>query len=356
MFDPSHPREKPCGGGVTARALALLAGADLELPARVNVRRARFIDSASGDSVPVSLTDRATLSVASRAQFDQSLVSAACRAGARLVAARVRSIARDRGGWRVEPDGASPYTARFLVGADGAGGIVRRCVSRPFRREQLSIATGFYAQGVTSDEIVLEFTADPPGYIWSFPRPDHLAVGICVQADAGVGPEALRARTARWIENAGIARGARLERYAWPIPSLSVRDFAVLDLAGPGWLLTGDAAGLVDPITREGIFYALQSAAFAANAVGSEAGGGERRYQEEVRGEIVGELARAARIKDAFFRPRFIRLMLDALQSSEPVRDVMADLVAGAQPYRGLRWRLARTFEFSLALKALRLV
>ena len=102
--------------------------------------------------------------------------------------------------------------------------------------------------------------ADPPGYIWSFPRPDHLAIGICAQADAGIGVEPLRLMVRRWMESTHIADGARLEPYAWPIPSLSSNDFLSLDLAGPGWLTVGDAAGLVDPITREGIFFALQSA------------------------------------------------------------------------------------------------
>jgi flavin-dependent dehydrogenase len=79
-----------------------------------------------------------------------------------------------------------PRCAAFVIGADGANSLVRRRVSQAFRRDQLSIATGYFARGVTSDEIVLELLSDPPGYIWSFPRPDHLAIGVCGQADAGV--------------------------------------------------------------------------------------------------------------------------------------------------------------------------
>ena len=119
--------------------------------------------------------------------------------------------------------------AAFVIGADGANSLVRRRVETAFRRDQLSIATGFFAHGVTSDEIVIELTSDPPGYIWSFPRPDHLAVGICAQADAGVTAEALRSRIAAWITATGIAGGGRLDPYSWPIPSLSARDFDSLD-------------------------------------------------------------------------------------------------------------------------------
>jgi len=218
----------------------------------------------------------------------------------------------------------------------------------------LSIAAGVFAHGATSQEVVIGFTADPPGYIWSFPRPDHLAVGICAQADAGVGAAALRARAARWLDAIGLARGARLEPYSWPIPSLSAADFAALDVAGPGWMLAGDAAGLVDPITREGIFFALRSAAFAAEALSNGQASACRAYQDRVRDEIGSELARAARFKAGFFRPHFLRLLIEALTASDAVRRVMADLASGAQPYRGLKWRLASTFELGLALKVLR--
>ena len=358
LFDPSHPREKPCGGGVTGRALAIVNGAFDTPPPSVAIRSARFVDSASGRSaaVPLDTAPAPSLRVASRARFDAALVAAAERAGAVLVASRVASITRDGASWRVACADGGVHHAASLVGADGANSLTRRRVAEPFRRDQLSIATGYFAHGATSDEIVIEFTADPPGYIWSFPRTDHLAIGICAQADAGVGSAALRAATARWIGTLGLARGLRLEPYAWPIPSLSAHDFGALQLAGPGWMLAGDAAGLVDPITREGIFFALQSAAAAADALSTGDAGAARLYRDRVQSEIASELARAARFKARFFRPRFIHLMIEALAESEGIRRVMADLVAGTQPYRGLKWRLAGTFEAGVAFKVLRLV
>src|SRR5204863_8336490 len=88
IFDPSHPREKPCGGGVTCRALALVADAltDASLPAST-VRRARFVDRAAGGSavVPlgaVPLADTPALVVARRATFDAALLESARLAGA----------------------------------------------------------------------------------------------------------------------------------------------------------------------------------------------------------------------------------------------------------------------------------
>src|SRR5207244_2971866 len=134
------------------------------------------------------------------------------------------------------------------------------------------------------------------------------AVGICAQADAGLSSSVLRDRTARWIRRARIADGARLEQYSWPIPSLGEASLARSVLAGPRWCLAGDAAGLVDPITREGIYFALLSGAWAAESLMASASAG--CYSSRVRDEIVPELIRAARFKARFFRPAFNRLML----------------------------------------------
>ena len=110
----------------------------------------------------------------------------------------------------------------------------------------------------------------------------------------------------------------------------------------------------MDPITREGIYFALLSAQWAADALASGDNQASTRYAERVRADIGIELARAARFKASFFRPRFTRLMIDALRHSARIRAVMADLVAGSQPYAGLTWRLAKTFELGVAWRLIR--
>jgi geranylgeranyl reductase family protein len=351
IFDSSHPREKPCGGGVTGRALALVGDAlgDSVLPVQ-RIVAARFTASRSGTDVRVPLESE-SLVVACRRAFDDALLRAATRAGAALHAERVLDVAVARAGTRIVT-AAGAYTARLVIGADGANSLVRRRLWQPFPRGELSIATGFFARGVTSREIVIELTTDPPGYLWSFPRPDHLAVGVCAQADAGATAAALRQRCGEWIAQSALASAAPLDPYSWPIPSPSARYLAAQRIAGPSWCVVGDAAGLVDPITREGIYFALQSGAFAADACGAR--DPAAAYRERVHDTIVPELSRAARLKSGFFGPGFSKLLIRALGESAAVRQVMADLIAGTQSYRTLKWRLLQTLELGLAWRTLR--
>jgi len=357
IFDPSHPREKPCGGGVTGRALALVGEAidGARFPQSV-IRSARFVDSRSGGTAVVTLDpgnrgSESSLIVASRAVFDAALLDAARRAGATVSSSRVTDVTVDVDGARIDTAGGS-HRANVVIGADGANSLVRRRVVQPFPRRLLSIATGFFAHGATSDEVVIELVADPAGYLWSFPRPDHLAIGICAQADAGLTPSTLRERALEWIGRTHLADAARLEPYSWPIPSLDSQAFATLDLASDRWALAGDAAGLVDPITREGIFFALLSGQWAAEAVAD--GRFPRDYTARVRDEIAPDLACAARFKAGFFRPAFMKLLVHALQRSAAVQEILVDLVAGRQSYKTLKWRLLKTLEVGLAWKMVR--
>lgn len=357
ILDPSHPREKPCGGGVSGRGLALVSDAiGGSLHGQV-IRTARLRTSdgrSTAVPLPLSRTPSgpASLVVASRRDFDSALLAAATAAGATVMPARVRDVSRQDGRWRLQLPGGRSIAADWIIGADGTNSLVRRRVLAPFRRDQLSIATGYFAEGATSDEIVLEIVSDPPGYLWSFPRPDHIAIGIGAQADAGATPESLRQRTRRWIDDAQLAPEARLVPYSWPIPTLAGADVRALVASGPGWLLAGDAAGLVDSITREGIFFALQSGDHAASAL-LDSRDPARAYAERLQDEIVPELAKAAHFKAGFFQPRFVRLMLKALTESAAIREIFADLVAGAQSYRTLKWRLAGTFELGLLWRVL---
>jgi len=346
LVDASHPREKICGGGVTAHAMTTLTDASVrDHSDGQSIQTAIFETAARTARVPLDSDD--VLRVFPRAIFDAALLQDAKAAGAEHVAARVLALDRDTSGWTLTTT-AGPIRASWLLGADGASGVVRKRVFRPFHRRQISIAAGSFVDDASAPEIVVRFVDRPRGYLWSFPRRDHLAVGACAQADETTTRE-LHALVDAWLDAYPFAHGRRRRRYAWPIPSLSAADLDVERLAGDGWMLLGDAAGLVDPITREGIYFALRSGSLAAAAFGTRHPSTE--YDRRVRDEIHAEIKRAARLRDAFFRPRFTELMVAALSHSPRIRRVMVDLIGGRQPYKGLRRRLIATGEVGLMVR-----
>jgi geranylgeranyl reductase family protein len=367
LFDPSHPREKPCGGGLTARALALLAGIiDIRSLPAVNVTSAiveppaRAREPLSEPAAEVRLTNggvthNSTLVVLSRAVLDRALVDAAIAAGARLIAEKVTDVAQRGSHFSVRTN-RGEYRAHQLIGADGPNSIVRKKLAKPFARAQLSVAAGYFLHGATSSAIAIRSMREQPGYLWSFPRPDHLAIGICAPAAHRVSSVDLREQSHGWIETHGLDRGTRLTPYAWPIPSVGNHDAREMTFAGPGWMLAGDAAGLVDPLTREGIYYALLSGEWAAEALSGASAGAADQYTDRLRAEVQPEIARAAGLSGPFFSPAFASLLVGALKESAAIRTVFVDLVTGAQPYRGLRRRLLATREWALAGRAIRML
>jgi menaquinone-9 beta-reductase len=352
IVDGSHPREKPCGGGLSARALNLLEplrGA--AAPGGNEIAVSTFSDGRHAVNVALERTSPQAppLLVSSRRTFDLGLLNAARDVGAELVTERVTAIEPRRSGWTLKTRNKT-ITAEWLIGADGANSLVRRSVAQPFPRNALSIASGYYVRNRTSPRIEIAFTSAPGGYLWSFPRPDHLAIGACGQANETSSTDLLQA-SAAWIGHNTDAADEDLTRYSWPIPSLSERQLDAEQPAGERWLLVGDAGGLVDPITREGLYFALASSRLAAECLMKNQAADH--YIRRVRRELHGELRKAARLKARFFHSAFTGLLLRALEQSAQIRRVMADLVTGAQPYEGLRRRLLLTGEWRLAAEYL---
>jgi flavin-dependent dehydrogenase len=141
------------------------------------------------------------------------------------------------------------------------------------------------------------------------------------------------------------------QRYAHTIPSPTADPASLLAIAGPRWALVGDAAGLADPITGEGIGPALASAAELAAAL--RADGSAARYPARVAGGFGRELLRAAALHARFYTPGFTARMVRYAVRSRSVAGVLSELVLGDQGYIGLRRRLLRALP-SLAAGTVR--
>jgi flavin-dependent dehydrogenase len=327
LFDPSHPREKPCGGGLTGKALALLppAPAGDPLPVR-RVSACRFDDG----PLSVRLDLARPVAIASRAELDAWLLRRAQEAGARHRPLRVTAV--DADGTVRTAEGAARHDV--VVGADGAGSLVRRTFLGATPPARLAMATGWFAPGAS--EMHIRFATDVGGYLWLFPRRDHVGVGICAPLGR-VPTRQLLDRLEGEVRRSFPALSDG-ERYAHTIPSPSTDPASILEIAGPRWALVGDAAALADPITGEGIYPALRSALDLAATLRED--GTTGRYPQRLMESLGEELLAAARLRERFYTPGFTRRMLGYAGRSAAIREVLADLVLGEQGYRGLKRRL----------------
>ena len=334
LYDPSHPREKPCGGGVTPGAFARWPElAELRHAARP--AHAVRLFAPRGGSVAVELA--APIEIFSRRVLDSLLLERARKAGAELRVERVKRVRAERGAVELELGPGECARHEFVVGADGAASIVRRSLvgAKPGGRASYATA-GFHVHGLAEREIVIEFTREYPGYLWVFPRPDHASVGIAAPVGAESGAK-LSARVLELLERRypGSLALPR-EPYAASIP------VGGGSVAGPGFALVGDAAAANDAITGEGIQHALDSGGLAADAL-AEAGleRAPALYTERWRAGPGGELDACARLARRLYRPRTVDLSVALAGRSRRARRLMADMLIAAQPYRGLWRRIA---------------
>jgi geranylgeranyl reductase len=347
VFEPRAHYEKACGGGIPLRGLRHFPFLiDPRLP-RKEIRECLIV-SPSGREARFPLLD--PLYVFSRADLHSFMLSRATSAGALWQRARVASFedtGRGRDGstggpaWSVRasaPDGGPPTTFGpfdFLVAADGAAGSARRRLLRAARAE-VSQGIGYYVPGVSEEFITLKFYDRLHGYLWVFPRPDHSSAGIC--ATLGARPaDALKKMMDDFLKERYPA--AALEsagRYAALIPG-APRDPRGQRVQGDGWALVGDAARFVDPLTREGIDYAMVSGELLAQALIE---GRPEAYSKAWAERCASDLAWAAAHGERFFDARFIERLVSFCAMSPAAARVASEVMTGRQRYRTLKRRL----------------
>lgn len=335
LIDSHAPWEKPCGGGVTAKALANNRIFSTELP-RTDIDQ---ITIYFGDENSVSVHPQVPIAVLSRRELGKYFLEEAEKAGVSILKTRVTHIERSARVWRLTARDSS-VQSDFLIGADGAASLVRRTVATPLPPQDLCVTLGYFISGHVSSHMKIYFVPDLEGYIWSFPRPNHLSYGLITRSEPGWTSRAKRLLSNYIIADLGADALEHGEFYSAPVPCLAPASWKKNQIAGDGWALIGDAAGLVDPITGEGIHYAFKSAEILAETLGRS-----DQYRSRVSQEIERELARAARMYRRFYRGRFLagdfkKRMVQFAHRSRTLRTILGNLVAGNQSYLTLKKKL----------------
>lgn len=349
LLDPSTGGEKPCGGGITAKAhLTMSCLKDMRVP--YSEVRTVELRTSQGHSVALALSR--PIQIFSRAALDGALRMQAIQAGARFLPERAMRFASNGNGWGIEVSSETTHEVDFLVGADGASSSVRAAVSEKLAAEDLSLALGYYLPGIYHpDKVVIVFQEQGfRGYLWSFPRVDHASIGI-IRRLADVRATDLRRRVAEFIlMRYPSASLADMQFYAARVPCLRRRTLANQRVCGCNWALLGDAAGFADAITAEGIFFALRSAEMLGEAIQA---GQPSSYGQRCKLDFGVDLDLAAAWRERFYtgtilRDSFTRRAIQMIERSATVRCITDGLISGRQTYAQLRARLLSRSPFIL--------
>jgi geranylgeranyl diphosphate/geranylgeranyl-bacteriochlorophyllide a reductase len=347
LFDEKLAWEKPCGGGLTEKALTRWPFLR-DAPAERNWISSCELTSPSRRRVSFQL-DR-QIAVFSRLTLNGLLLERARSAGAQVIHERIIEIGGSPGEWHVKSHN-STYRADFVVVSAGARNPFRRQFAMPLGADNFMVAAGYYISG-THNTVHIKFMRGLHGYIWVFPRSDHFSVGICGRMHDGSTAKLRKTLEASLPELGLSLDGARF--YAHIIPSLSVSALRNTRFCGEGWAMIGDAAGFVDAITGEGIFYALHSAELLSEALLNNA---PENYSALVQRDLLPELEHASRIAERFYAGEWmgtplIERMIHLTARSPRFRELMRDLFAGAQDYATLKQRVYRSLP-KIAAQAL---
>ncbi len=357
---------KPCGGGVTAKALKAWPHLLDAVGHTVNELE---MYAPSGRCIQLKLEE--PFAIYSRRAFDAHLRERAEAAGAALIKEKVSGsrTVRDEHGWLLK-SADKEWRANFLVGADGANSALAKMLAGPLPPAEMEVAFGYRAPLPANRQAptVVAFLPGWVGYAWAFPRVDHISFGIATSQDAfehqplddllwefmlgyyrrGEDKKA-KLWTSRKVDQERDLRLRKFlqstaERYAARIPGLLPKTWDIRRACGDHWALLGDAAGFADPVTGEGIYYALRSAElFAASYLS----GSPASYEQSWRQDFGRELQRAAEMRQKFYGnfwgAPFTERMIEFAWGHRGIKRVLGDLVAGHQGYVGLKRKLARS-------------
>lgn len=299
-----HPRYKTCGGGLIGTSLAV-ADPRITVPARDTVAAITF--TANGRRAFTRRSPhRPVLTMVRRDDFDYAWYEAARAAGAEVRQhAQVRTLDQNADTATVTLTDGEVITARYVIGADGSAAISSRHVGVTFDQQDLGLEVEVKAteadRAAYRGRVLLDWGPVPGSYGWVFPKDDELTVGVIMERGRG-------AETKKYLSDFLAHLGLADRPVIRDSGHLTRCRHADAPLRKGRVLVVGDAAGLLEPWTREGISYALRSGTWAGEvAARAQTPADLTEYDQLVEGELAPEMAAGRRLLKVFTKhPRLL--------------------------------------------------
>ncbi len=334
IFDERLAWEKPCGGGLTHKALETYPFLlDPRHPKKI-IRTAELISS-RGHRARFEMIH--PIVIYARKVLNGLLLDRATAAGCTTICARVTNVNTDGAQVRLMAGGEERCSDFVVLAAGARNQLLPETTA--LGTSDLEMTLGYFVP-TEEDVLKVKFLKQFEGYLWSFPRADHLSVGICAKIGQNSSQQLRRHLDAFIAEEKIPMEGAQL--YSHVLPSPQAKTLRGRRIAGKNWAMAGDAAACVDPITGEGLFYAMRSGDLLAQALME---GCPHAYPERLRSAFSADLEFAANIARKLFLGTFLggaitTRMVQFLNHSPAFRDVVRDIFSGSQEYRTLKRRL----------------
>jgi len=292
-----HPRYKTCGGGLIGTSLAI-AESRIPVPARDTIGAITFTNDGRRSFTRRS-PGRPLLTMVRRDDFDHAWLEAALAAGAEVRQnCQARAITQDGDSASVTLADGSVVTARVVIGADGSAAVSSRHVGVTFDQQDLGLEVEIGAtaadRAAWRGRVQLDWGPVPGSYGWVFPKDDELTVGVIMAK--GKGSET-KDYLAHFLARLGLAERP-VHRDSGHLTRCRSVD---APLRKGRVLVVGDAAGLLEPWTREGISYALRSGSWAGRVAAEAKDPADLAdYDNEVAQRLLPEMAAGRRLLRVF--------------------------------------------------------
>lgn len=334
------PRHKTCGGGIVYRAIQ-------QIPAEINgcIEKKCYIAEVNVLDINKKFSTKRSnpiVTMTMRENFDFSLLSIARHKGVIIEHnCEVADVAIQTDCVKLQTN-RGDFFAKFVIAADGALSTIAKKMNWdhshlliPALECEVSVSDDTFER--FSHASRFDFGMIPDGYAWVFPKKRHLSIGVLSMRR---GAANLNELFIKYLQAIGINHIDKIERHGYIIP---VRP-RTPPFARERVLLTGDAAGFADPVTAEGISFAIQSGRIAAQAILDgkfDALRTMKLYDAEIERQILPELQSGSMLAVLLYEHPRLRALIFKLYG-EKLTEIMTDIFMGEKTYRGI---LTRSFQ-----------